>query len=55
MPAACPEEFRRRAVDLVRQGDESVSAYCSPDGDLGFWSAKVGGLGRDRLRGPRLG
>ena len=26
MPAAYPEEFRRRAVDLVRESDESVSA-----------------------------
>ena len=26
MPAPYPEEFRRRAVDLVRQSDESVSA-----------------------------
>ena len=26
MPAAYPEEFRRRAVDLVRTSDESVSA-----------------------------
>lgn len=25
MPAAYPEEFRRRAVDLVRESDESVS------------------------------
>ena len=26
MPAAYPEEFRRRAVDLVRESEESVSA-----------------------------
>ncbi len=26
MPAAYPEEFRRRAVDLVRESDESLSA-----------------------------
>ena len=26
MPAAYPEEFRRRAVDLVRASDESVAA-----------------------------
>ena len=25
MPAAYPEEFRRRAVDLVRESDESLS------------------------------
>ena len=26
MPAAYPEEFRRRVVDLVRASDESLSA-----------------------------
>ena len=26
MPAAYPEEFRRRAVDLVRESDESLAA-----------------------------
>ena len=26
MPAAYPEEFRRRAVDLVRESEESLSA-----------------------------
>ena len=45
MPAAYPEEFRRRAVDLVRESDESVSVVArrigiSPSG-LRRWVAQA--------------
>ena len=46
MPAAYPEEFRRRAVDLVRESDESVSAVARRLGvsssGLARWVAQAG-------------
>ena len=46
MPAAYPEEFRRRAVDLVRESDESVSAVARRLGisSSGLWNSP--GLGK---------
>ena len=42
MPAAYPEEFRRRAVDLVRASNESLSAVARRLGISVFRFATVG-------------
>jgi len=67
MPAAYPEEFRRRAVDLVRESDESVSAVARRLGISGSglrrWVAQAeidegqekGGRNEERKEGKREG
>ena len=55
MPVAYPEEFRRRAVDLVRESDESLSAVARRLGisssGLRRWVAQAG---IDQGRAPGL-